>query len=166
MNSRISYTILAVAIAVVTPAEGGHESPIYPSFYPHEIELMSVASDRAAELLLAGKIQAYVGSAPRFSSAPPDSIDSVSSLGSFVIVRVNPASQKAKNEPSACGIAETVVRDLARKGGDMVVHPYPVTPFNGDYLYYADLAAATKARMLGSSAESPPPDLQLKVRTH
>ena len=96
-----------------------------------------------------GKIQAYVGNAPRFATAPPNSIDSIESLGSFVIVRVNPASPKAKDEQSACAIAETVVRDLAGKGGDFVAHPYPVTPFNGDYLHYVDLAETAKARILG-----------------
>jgi hypothetical protein len=29
---------------------------------------------------------------------------------------------------------------------DFVLHPYPVTPFHGDYLYHSDLAAAAKAR--------------------
>ena len=77
MNPRSSCIILAVAFAIVTPAKSGHESPVYPSFYPHEIELMAVAPDRAADLLLAGKIQAYVGNAPRFATAPPNSIDSI-----------------------------------------------------------------------------------------
>src|SRR5262245_48749297 len=149
MKSRISCTILAMAIAIGTPAEGGHESPVYPSFYPHEIELMTVPPDRAADLLLTGEIQAYVGNAPRFTAAPPDSVDSIALLGSFVIVRVNLASPKAKDERSACAIAETVVRDLAGKGAEMVVHPYPVTPFNGDYLHYVDLAETAKARLLG-----------------
>ena len=149
MTPRSSCIVLAVAFAIVTPARSGHESPVYPSFYPQEIELMAVAPDRAADLLLTGKIQAYVGNAPRFATAPPNSIDSIESLGSFVIVRVNPASPKAKDEQSACAIAETVVRDLAGKGADLVVHPYPVTPFNGDYLHYIDLAEAAKARILG-----------------
>ena len=162
MNPRSSCIILAVAFAIVTPAKSGHELPVYPSFYPHEIELMAVAPDRAADLLLAGKIQAYVGNAPRFATAPPDSIDSIDSLGSFVIVRVNPASPKAKDERSACAIAETVVRDLAGKGGEIVVHPYPVTPFNGDYLHYVDLAEIAKARILGGGPSDS--DIQLKVR--
>jgi hypothetical protein len=164
MNPRISCTILAVAIAIVTPADGGHESPVYPSFYPHEIEIMAVPSDRAADLLLAGKIQAYVGSAPRFVTVPPESIDSISSLGSFVIVQVNPASPKVRDERSACAIADMVVRDLAGKSSEVVVHPYPVTPFNGDYLHYVDLAETTKARILGSGAGPLDSELQLKVR--
>jgi hypothetical protein len=164
MTPRSSCIILAVEFAIVTPARSGHESPVYPSFYPQEIELMAVAPDRAAGLLLSGKIQAYVGNAPRFASAPPDSIDSIGSLGSLLIVRVNPASPKAADERSACAIADTVVRDLAGKGGDFLVHPYPVTPFNGDYLYYIDLAETAKARILGGGTGPPDFDAQLKVK--
>ena len=163
MTPRSSCIILAVAFAIVTPARSGHESPVYPSFYPQEIELMAVAPDRAADLLLTGKIQAYVGNAPRFASTPPDSIDSIGSLGSLLIVRVNPASPKAA-DGSACAIVDTVVRDLAGKGGDFLVHPYPVTPFNGDYLYYIDLAEAAKARILGGGTGPPDFDAQLKVK--
>ena len=164
MTPRSSCIILAVAFAIVTPARSGHESPVYPSFYPQEIELMAVAPDRAADLLLSGKIQAYVGNAPRFATAPPSSIDSIESLGSFVVVRVNPASAKARDGQSACAIAETVVRDLGDKGAGLMVHPYPVTPFNGDYLHYIDLAEAAKARILGGGARLSNSDVQLKVR--
>jgi hypothetical protein len=155
---------LAAAFAIVTPAKSGHESPVYPSFYPQEIELMAVEPDHAADLLLSGKIHAYVGNAPRFTTAPPNTIDSIESLGSFAIVRVNPASPKAKDEQSACAIADTVIRDLAGKGGDLVIHPYPVTPFNGDYLHYVDLAETAKARILGGVTSQPDFDAQLKVR--
>ena len=160
MTARTSCIVLAVAFAVVTPARSGHESPVYPSFYPQEIELTAVTPDRAAGLLLSGKIQAYVGNAPRFATAPPSSIDSIESLGFFVVVRVNPASSKARGQ-SACAIAETVVRDLANTGGELVAHPYPVTPFNGDYLHHVDLVEVTKARVLGGGTS----DVQLKVRT-
>jgi hypothetical protein len=165
MKPRSSCSIiLAAAFALITPANSGHESPVYPSYYPHEIELMAVAPDRAADLLISGKIQAYVGNAPRFAAAPPGTIDSISSLGSFVIVRVNAASPKAKDEQSACAIADRVVRDLAGKGAGLVVHPYPVTPFNGDYLHYVDLAEAAQAHILGSGASPSNSGVQLKVR--
>jgi hypothetical protein len=165
MNRRSScIIILTMAFAIVTPAKSGHESPVYPSFYPHEIELMAVAPDRAADLLLAGKIQAYIGNAPRFAAPPPASIESIDSLGSFVIVRVNPDSPNAKDERSACAVAERVVHDLAGKGGELVVHPYPVTPFNGDYLHYVDLAEIAKARILGSDTGRSNSDVQLRVR--
>jgi hypothetical protein len=42
------------------------------------------------------------------------------------------------------------VRALAAAGGDVVAHPYPVTPLHGDYLLHADLADAAKARLGGA----------------
>jgi hypothetical protein len=44
-------------------ARGGHEQSVYPSYYPHEIEIAMVAPERAAELLRSGKMHAYAGSA-------------------------------------------------------------------------------------------------------
>ena len=76
-NESSQFCIILAVASIVTPAKSGHDSPVYPSFYPQEIELTAVAPDRAADLLLAGKIQAYVGNAPRFATAPPNSIDSI-----------------------------------------------------------------------------------------
>ncbi|HZP68853.1 MAG TPA: hypothetical protein VFB29_02815 [Pseudolabrys sp.] len=165
MRSRCTWAILAMAIVVVTPARSGHESPVYPSFYPHEIELAAMTPDRAAGLLLSGKIQAYVGNAPRFAAAPPGHIGSIESLGSFVIVRVNPASPKAGDEQAACAVADAVVRGLAARHAGLVAHPFPVTPFNGDYLDYVDLAEAAKTRVLGSGGGPAKSDAQPKLRT-
>ena len=117
--------------------------------------------ERAADLLLDGKIQAYLGTEPRFPRRLPDSIRAVESLGSFVIVRINPASP-APGRASACAIVETIVRDMAGKDG-FVAHPYPVTPLHGDYLYHVDLAEAAKARLLGAPAASPPRNLKVRA---
>lgn len=165
MSSRRAWAVLAMAIVIVTPARSGHESPVYPSFYPQEIELTAVAPDRAADLLLSGKIQAYIGNAPRFATAPPSSIESVETLGAFAIVRVNPASPKVRDEQSACAIADAVIRNLAGKDPALLIHPFPVTPLNGDYLHYADLAEAAKARILAGRGGQPSPDAQPKIRT-
>ena len=154
MNGRSAFIIVTMALTIVTVARSGHEMPVYPSYYPHEIEIATIAPERAADPLIASKIQAYVGRAPRFAAAPPVSIGSVESLGSFVIVRVNPSSPLAKNGRSACTIAEIVIRDLAGKGGGLILHPYPVTPFHGDYLHHVDLAEAAKARILSGRADS------------
>jgi hypothetical protein len=164
MTGRRALIVVTMVIAAVTVARSGHELPIYPSYYPHEIGLSAVAPERAAELLLAGKIQAYVGRAPRFADAPPATIDSVESLGSFVIVRVNPSSRLIKEGRSACAIAEAVVRALYEKSSDLIPHPYPVTPFHGDYLHHADLAEAAKSRILAGRTDLSGADLQgLKV---
>jgi len=166
MNRRTAFIILMAAFSVVTVARSGHELPVYPSYYPHEIELATVAPERAAGLLLEGKIQAYIGGAPLFPGLPPDSIASIESLGSFVVVRVNPSSPLARERGAACTVADTVVRDLAGRSGDLIFHPYPVTPFHGDYLHHVDRAEAEKARILEWRADSPGSDIpNLKVKT-
>jgi hypothetical protein len=53
------------------------------------------------------------------------------------------------------------VRELAAKGGDVVAHPYAVTPLHGDYLHHVDLAEAAVARFSGGGAV---PGGGLKVR--
>lgn len=164
MNRRSWMIAVATTSIIVTVARGGHELPVYPSYYPHEIELASVAPERAAGLLRVGEIQAFVGRAPRGLDAPPDSIGSVESLGSFVIVRVNPSAPLARDGQALCAAMDAVVRDLAGKSGDLIVHPYPVTPFHGDYLHHVDRAETARAHIFGGRAEpSSVRDLKVKA---
>jgi hypothetical protein len=162
MRRRDVVTAVALAATLATVARSGHELPVYPSYYPHEIEIESVAPERAAELLRGAKIHAYVGPGLRFAGELPDGIGAVASLGSFVVVRVNPASPRAKDEAAACALAQAIVRDLAGRGGELIFHPYPVTPLHGDYLHHVDLAEAASARLLATPAE--PARRDLKVR--
>jgi hypothetical protein len=142
-------TALLGAIVIAGVAWAGHEIPVYPSFYPHQIDIRTLPPERAAEALRAADIQAYVGASLSFSGTPPDSISAVESLGSFVIVRVNPQSPLAPDEASACTVVKTVASELA--GKDFTFHPYPVTPLHGDYIYHADLAEAAKTRLSDAS---------------
>jgi hypothetical protein len=150
--------VLAALLVTLGVARGGHELPVYPSYYPHEIAIETMPPERAADLLPDATLHAYLGAEPRFPSAVPTSIRAVESLGSFVIVRINPAH----DERSACAVVETIVRDMADKTG-FVFHPYPVTPLHGDYLYHVDRAQAAKARLLGAPAASPPRNLMVKA---
>ncbi len=152
MKRRAAFTVLLVAAGLIDVARSGHEFPVYPSYYPHEIRIETMAPDRAVGLLLEGKIQAYIGPEPRFSSASPDSILAVESLGSLVIVRVNPESSRAPDHAAACVLARTVIREIARRHGQFRFHPYPVTPYDGDYLYHTDLADAARIRFVGTAA--------------
>jgi hypothetical protein len=45
------------------------------------------------------------------------------------------------------------------------VHPYPVTPYHGDYLYHAELAEAAKARFLASDEARAPETLRVKAES-
>jgi hypothetical protein len=148
MSRRIAAASLVASFAG-TMAWAGHELPIYPSFYPHEIDIATVAPERAVALIERGQIQAYVGADPHPATLP-DSAGVVESLGSFIVVAVNPDTPR-----DACAVTAAVIAELARHGGDFVFHPYPVTPFHGDYLYHADLAAAAKRRWVETGGEAP-----------
>jgi len=145
--------VVLLAVAIVPLARGGHEVAVYPSYYPHEIEIATVAPAAAATLLRDGKLHAYIGQPPDGAPdaiRPGDAIRSAESLGSFVIIRVKAASANPPDHPSACAVAASVIANLDR--GQLVVHPYPVTPWHGDYLYHADLADAAKGRYLAAGA--------------
>ena len=150
--------VLVALLVTLTVARGGHELPIYPSYYPHEIAIETMPPERAADLLRDATLHAYLGAEPRFPNAVPASLRAIESLGSFVIVRINPA----QDERSACAVVETIVRDMADKTG-FVFHPYPVTPLHGDYLYHLDRAEAAKARLVGAPAASPPRNLMVQA---
>jgi len=97
-----------------------------------------VAPERALDLVARGEIQAYVRAVPP-PTALPASVAAVESLGSYIIVTVDSGSQK-----DPCAVTAAAIDELVQHNGDFVFHPYPVTPFHGDYLYHADLAAAAK----------------------
>ena len=164
MKGFCPFAILLLAAVLVTVARGGHEVPVYPSFYPHEIEIRALAPESAADALLKATIHAYVGQPPRFADPLPSSIRTAESLGSFVVVRINPESSPAKNEAAACAAVIRVVRDLAVKPGAFIFHPYPVTPFHGDYLHHADLAEAAKAHYSDTAAGPAVAVSKLKIR--
>jgi hypothetical protein len=138
VSRRIVAAVLAVGSFAGSLARAGHELPIYPSYYPHEIDIQTVAPEEGVDLTARGQIHAYAGAAPTPATLP-GSVGAVELLGSFIVVTVNPGSP---HDP--CAITAAAVNELTQHGGDLVFHPYPVTPFNGDYLYHVDLAAAAK----------------------
>ncbi|MDQ2954677.1 MAG: hypothetical protein M3R18_07050 [Pseudomonadota bacterium] len=158
------FIVLLMTWAVITVARSGHEMPVYPSYYPHEIEIATISPDQAAGLLRDGKIQAFVGSQLRLGIAPSEPIRAIESLGSLVIVRVNPAWPLAKDEQSRCALTRAVLIAMSPQGGELVVHPYPVTPLHGDFLHHLDLAEAAKSKLLDAAASPPPFTSALRVR--
>jgi hypothetical protein len=160
MTLRRALVLTTVALLAAPAARSGHEQPVYPSYYPHEIEIATVGPRQAAGLLRAGKLHAYAGAAPDFGGPAPDAIGTVQSLGAFLVVKVRPGSALAQDEAAACALVASLVRALSAKGGDSFAHPYPVTPLHGDYLHHADLAEAALARLSGAAE----PGGSLKVR--
>lgn len=153
--------VLAASLATLSVARGGHELPVYPSYYPHEIAIETMPPERAADLLRDAKLHAYLGAGSPFPDALPASVRAVESLGGYVIVRINP-DRIFPDERSACAVVEAIIRAMAGKGG-FVFHPYPVTPLHGDYLYHVDQAEAEKTRLLGTPAAPPPHELRVRA---
>jgi hypothetical protein len=164
MNARSALIVVAAILAVAPVVRGGHELPVYPSYYPHEIEIAVLTPEDAVAALRADKLHAYIGSSPPLDVSPSDTIGSVASLGSFVIVRINSGSQLAGDDASACALAAAIVRDMAARSGELVAHPYPVTPLHGDYLYHADLAEAAGARLAGGTGVAGPAEREPRVK--
>lgn len=163
MKRRVIFGLLLSALAVLGPARSGHELPVYPSYYPHEIEIKTIAPDAAGSLLLQSKIHAYLGNAPHFSGSVSD-LSTVESLGSLVTARINPQSSYAKEEASACAAVRAIARKISSNNPDVILHPYPITPLHGDYLHHVDLAEAAKRRLLSDTqVESAIQDLKVKA---
>jgi hypothetical protein len=157
---RLRRLLALIVLTVgVTLGRGGHELPIYPSFYPHEIEIRTIAAGGAADRLRAGKLQAFVGPGLSLNGNLPADVQAIETLGSYVVIRANPQSVRLKE--AACDALATIARDLGRRGDTFTLHPYPVTPFHGDYLHHADLAAAAKTRV--AAADFPISDLAIRA---
>jgi hypothetical protein len=134
---------LAVAGALlVLPTQAGHEVSYYPSFYPQEIRIEPLDRDAAAREFANTKdpLHAYVGAAPRFAGPLPESLKSIESLGSFVVLSFNPKSPRARDRAARCAAIARAVSALAKQP-DLVAHTYPITPFHADYLTHADRVA-------------------------
>ena len=161
MNTRRTIA-LAAALLVASVANSGHELPVYPSYYPHEIEIRTIAPGEAADVMRAGNLHAFVGTTPACPPNPPNTVGAVESLGSLLVVRLNPDSPLAGDTASACATVGAIVRDLAARtdAGRFTFHAYPVTPWHGDYLNHIDLAEDARQRILAGRA-SPPAGLKV-----
>jgi hypothetical protein len=164
MKSRVAFGFLLSALTVIGAVRGGHELPVYPSYYPHEIEIKTIAPDVAGRLLQQSKIHAYLGNELHLSGSTPDLIGAVESLGSLVTVRINPQSSYAKEDATACAVTRDIARKIGSNNPDVILHPYPITPLHGDYLYHVDLAEAAKKRLLSDTQVEPTiQDLKVKA---
>jgi hypothetical protein len=153
--------IAGVALAALGTARAGHEPPVYPSYYPQEIRIEPIDPAAAGRALAEGRIQAYLGPLAGLPAGAEESIRSVESLGSFLVVHVNPDTPRAADADGRCALAAQAVSALSGAQDDLHFHPYPITPFHADYFYHFDLAAQAKSRF-----GTPPADAidGLKVR--
>jgi hypothetical protein len=138
--------VVGAALAVLGPAEAGHEPPVYPSYYPQEIRIEPIDPAAAGRALAEGRIQAYLGPLAGLPPGAEESIDFVESLGSYLVVHVNPASSLAADADARCALAARAVSALAGEQDGFRFHPYPVNPLHADYLHHFDLATEAKSR--------------------
>ena len=126
------------------PAGAGHELPFYPGYYPQEIRLETLPPSAAAAQLKSAKIHAYVGADPFAGGRAPGDVKPVESLGGYLVMTFNPASPVAASRESRCEAARRTAKSLGAAPGLYVPHPYPVTPYDMDYLEHFDLAQSAR----------------------
>src|SRR5205807_9870908 len=148
VTRAIAAVGLLAVVAAAARVDAGHESPFYPSFYPHEIHLESVPPAAAAGLLRQASIHAFVGADPFDGRSVPGDVAFVESLGGYVVLTLNTAVPALRGREARCALSSRLGAMLARRGGAFVLHPYPVTPYHADYLQHHDLAESAKRRIL------------------
>jgi hypothetical protein len=163
MNAR-RWLVVVLTLGCIAAAWAGHELPVYPSYYPHQIEIATATPEEATEQLRTGKMHAFVGNNLQFTELPP-TVTSVQSLGSLIVAELNPQSPSAGKQAEGCEVSGALLRALAQGQAKVIVHPYPVTPYHGDYLYHADIAEAAKARFLVSGETRAPETLKVKAES-
>ena len=147
---------LAAALAAVLGCAGdapaGHELPFYPGYYPQEIRVETVALGAAPRLLGKSAIHAYVGGDPLAAKPAAADLGSAESLSGYLVLSVNPASSALATREARCAGVERIAASLPA-AGVFVLHRYPVTPYDGDYLYHFDViqSRAKAARPYGAA---------------
>jgi hypothetical protein len=147
--------LAAACLAVGGAVEAGHEATFYPSFYPQEIKVETVDAGSAAARLATGEVHAYLGADPFAGRPLPAGVAAVESLGAYLVATLDPAGPLAER-PVRCAAARRLLKRLAAAEGDWVFHPYPITPFDADYLEHFDRARTARALALGGKGDGPP----------
>ena len=149
--NRIAGAALALALVVAgvegSPAVAGHGISHYPSYFPDEIRIEAMDPATAALGLGNKTLHAYVGAVPGFGGRVPDHVKPVESLGSFLVLGFNPASEAFASADSRCTAARGILAALRERARGFVFHPYPVTPYHADYLHHLDRIEETRAAL-------------------
>src|SRR5262245_23285511 len=151
-----AFILLGLCLLWASPSGAGHELPFSPSYYPQEIRIQTLPPAAAVPLLKSAALHAYVGADPFAGGRPPADLKPVESLEGYVVVTFNPASPAAANRESRCAAARRIAKSLGQAPGLYVPHPYPVTPYDMDYLEHFDLAQAAKQAYASDPAGSGP----------
>jgi hypothetical protein len=167
MPQAVAGLLTAVLFMMCFPtaAHPGHELPYYPSYYPQEIRIESIAADAAAMLLQKNAIHAYIGADPFPSGKAPANIDAAASLGAYLVVTFHPASAALSDGEHRCTAASQLLGALERAQAPYRVHPHPVTPYHMDYLHHFDaFVLAQQAHRNRLALTTGPNALRVSVR--
>jgi hypothetical protein len=126
----------------------------YPSYYPQEIRIQTLPPAAAGPLLKSAGLHAYVGADPFAGGRAPADVKPVESLQGYVVMSFNPGSQAAATRESRCAAARRIAKSLGQAPGLYVPHPYPVTPYDMDYLEHFDLAHSARQAYASAPAGS------------
>ena len=145
--------MVAGILVVGGQGSAGHSVGHFPSYYPDEIRIEAVDPTAAAKGLSDETLHAYVGTAPDFAGPVPGHVQSVRSLGSFLILSFNAASPRFVSADARCAAARGILAALREeKTGGFVFQPYPVTPYHADYVHHLD---RIEAAMDAAGASAP-----------
>lgn len=136
--------LLAFCLLWAAPAGAGHELPFYPGYYPQEIRVEILPPAAAAPRLKSGSLHAYVSADPFIGGRVPADVKPVESLGGYLVMTFNPASPAAASRESRCEAARRTAKSLGAVSGLYAPHPYPVTPYDMDYIEHFDLAQSAR----------------------
>jgi len=164
--NRIASAALAVFLLAGSraPAVAGHGVSHVPSYYPHEIRIDAVEPAAAADGLGNKTLHAYIGAMPGFGGRVPDHVKPVESLGSFLVLGFNPASETFASGESRCTAARGILAALRERAPGFVFHPYPVTPYHADYLHHLDRIEETRAALGAQTGATKPLKFRAKGR--
>ena len=167
-GARLGRALVVVALLSVafgaTSSQAGHEMPFYPSYYPQEIALETLAPGAAPARFAKNTLHAYVGADVYAGTRAPGGVSAIESFEGWVVLTFNPASAAVADRRVRCALGLTVVAALAGEAPGFTRHPYPITPYHADYLQHADLAEHTLAAVKAAAPAVIPVALRLRAR--
>lgn len=158
-RARIGGLVLGLTCAVIIAppsVRADHEVSFFPSFYPHEIRIEPLDPEGATREFLnkTDPLHVYVGTAPHVSGQIREHLKSVESLKSLITVSVNPQSSRLQGREARCHAIGQAAAALAASP-DVVVSPYPITPYHADYFGHADRVSPGKATRTPTDGVAP-----------
>ena len=156
--------LLLLALVLTCPGhvQAGHEMPFYPSYYPQEITIETLAPAAAAAQFEKKPLHAYVGGDPWGGRPLPGGVTAAESLDGYVVVTLNPEAPALREPAARCAAARRLIATF--RGAGWRRHPYPVTPQHPDFLEHADLAEAAASAQQAATPAPRLPALRVKTR--